>query len=118
MEAAFKDVFDKGYESLLIIGSDCFELTTNNIEDAFSKLEKNDIVIGPSNDGGYYLLGMKKLFPFIFKNKEWSTESVLNETILELKHNNISYRTFAYSRVLIQKKIGWPQKNMRDDCTN
>ncbi len=95
MEAAFLGLFNKGYESVVIIGSDCFELTTNIINDAFSHLEIVDVVIGPANDGGYYLLGMKKLFLFIFKNKKWSTEIVFNETIQELRDENISYRTLA-----------------------
>nr|MDQ6902661.1 TIGR04282 family arsenosugar biosynthesis glycosyltransferase [Bacteroidota bacterium] len=95
MAAAFTHLFNERCESVVIIGSDCFELTTNIIENAFSDLEINDIVIGPANDGGYYLLGMKKIFPFIFKNKKWSTESVFNETVLELEKNNISYKTLA-----------------------
>lgn len=91
MKAAFNELFKEGYEKLIIIGSDCFELTTEIIEDAFESLNQNDLVIGPANDGGYYLLGMKKMHGFIFENKQWSTETVYNETMLQLKKNNFSF---------------------------
>ncbi len=95
METAFAFLFSEGYESVVIIGSDCFELTTEIIDQAFYVLQKKDIVIGPANDGGYYLLGMKKMFPFIFRNKDWSTELVFDQTIRELKHENIPYELLA-----------------------
>ena len=95
METAFTFLFNEGYESVVIIGSDCIELTKEIIDQAFYVLQKKDIVIGPANDGGYYLLGMKKMFPFIFKNKDWSTEFVFDQTIRELQHENISYELLA-----------------------
>lgn len=90
---AFKHCFDLGYEKVCIIGSDMMDITTSIIETAFSDLEKSDTVIGPAVDGGYYLLGMKKLHVPIFFNKKWSTESVLKSTLIDLKENNLSYYT-------------------------
>ena len=81
MSRAFQSVFSKGYSRVLIIGSDCLELTKGHIENAFAALNKNDIVIGPATDGGYYLLGMKKLHEQLFENKSWSTEKVFKETM-------------------------------------
>ncbi|MFY0624681.1 MAG: TIGR04282 family arsenosugar biosynthesis glycosyltransferase [Reichenbachiella sp.] len=78
------------YNKVCIIGSDCPELTTSIIDDAFSELDKKDVVIGPANDGGYYLLGLKKLIPSIFKNMHWSSESVFSETNHRLKEENIT----------------------------
>ncbi|MEO8820732.1 MAG: DUF2064 domain-containing protein, partial [Ginsengibacter sp.] len=76
---------------IIIIGSDCYELTTDILNEAFHQLEKNDVVIGPAKDGGYYLLGMKKMNNFIFSNKKWSTETVYTETVLQLAENNLSF---------------------------
>lgn len=91
MENAFKKNFDEHYENIIIIGSDCFELTSEIIEAAFSLLEKNDVVIGPAKDGGYYLLGMKKMHPTIFENIQWSTSEVFNQTIQKIETLNLSY---------------------------
>ena len=81
---AFKDGFERGYEKVMIIGSDLYDLTPNHINDAFSKLDTNDVVIGPAEDGGYYLLGMKTLQPAIFKNKKWGTATVRKDTLNDL----------------------------------
>ena len=91
MKNAFKELFDKGYEKVAIIGSDCLELTTAIIEEAFVLLKNTDAVIGPAKDGGYYLLAMKKLIRPIFENKQWSTDSVFRETINDLTENNFSF---------------------------
>lgn len=81
MGNAFSSLFSKGCKSICIIGSDCIELSSHIIEEAFEQLRTNDAVIGPSLDGGYYLLGMNKLIPGIFDNKNWSTDEVLPDTI-------------------------------------
>ena len=92
MQKAFDHAFDKGYEEVLIIGTDCFELTTSIINDAFSNLINNDIVIGPAKDGGYYLLGMKKLHGEMFQNIIWSTSLVLQQTLSVCIKQNLSYQ--------------------------
>lgn len=84
MKHAFQEAFAQGYRKVCIIGSDCPEMSAEIVEQAFFELEKNDAVIGPANDGGYYLLGMKKLLP-IFDNIQWSTETVLTDTIGRLQ---------------------------------
>lgn len=81
MKAAFDTVLRLGYGKACIVGSDCYELTTNVIEDAFIALERSNVVIGPAHDGGYYLLGMKRLYSSLFQNKSWSTSSVLSDTL-------------------------------------
>ena len=91
MENAFKNIFDEHYENIIIIGSDCFELTSEIISLSFSLLEKNDVVIGPAKDGGYYLLGMKKMYPTIFENIPWSTSEVFNQTIQKIQLLNLNY---------------------------
>ena len=89
MQHAFKNGFDTGYEKVMIIGSDLYDLTTQNIENAFKELDNNDIVIGPAEDGGYYLLGMKSLQKKVFKNKDWGTETVRQDTLADLKDKKV-----------------------------
>lgn len=90
MSAAFQEVFSLGYESVCIIGSDCYELTSATITEAFSILANNDVVIGPTFDGGYYLLGMKLLHKPLFQNKNWSTETVFSDTANDFKTLSLS----------------------------
>lgn len=91
MSGAFRELFEEGYDRLLIIGSDCIELDEATINSAFDILNEQDVVIGPSSDGGYYLLGMKRFLPFVFLNKQWSSSSVLEDTIRDLVDFNIGF---------------------------
>ena len=86
MENAFSKLFGLGYEKVMIIGSDLLDLNQHHIEIAFEAFNHHDVVIGPSKDGGYYLLGMKKIHENIFKNKTWGTETVLKETLNDLQN--------------------------------
>ena len=86
---AFKNGFEAGYEKVLIIGSDLYDLTSENIENAFIELDTNDVVLGPAEDGGYYLLGMKSLQENIFHNKKWGTATVRKDTLADLKDKKV-----------------------------
>ena len=69
-------------QKVVLIGSDCLEFTPGVIQSAFEKLNKaRDIVIGPTDDGGYLLVGMRKQNKFLFKNISWSSSSTLDMTI-------------------------------------
>ena len=70
---------------VIVIGADSPHLTAADIESAFIALDKSNVVIGPSNDGGYYLLGMTRVIPELFEGIDWSTETVFSETISRLK---------------------------------
>ncbi len=87
---AFDHAFTNGYKEVVIIGTDCFELTPAIITEAFSGLKDHDVVIGPANDGGYYLLGMKKMNPGLLQNISWSTEKVLSQTTSFCNDNKLS----------------------------
>ncbi len=91
MQNAFENIFSLGADQVVIIGSDCPELTTEVIEEAFDTLNEKDTVIGPAKDGGYYLLGMKKNHHVLFENKQWSTDSVLEDTIIDLIEKRLTY---------------------------
>lgn len=91
MSHAFATAFDEGYERAVIIGSDCAQIKPDHIEQAYQKLQNFDVVVGPSRDGGYYLLGMKKYRPALFENKAWSTENVLAQTLEECSKLGLRY---------------------------
>ena len=90
MQHAFTEVFGMGYQKAIIIGSDMYDINTQDLEDAFLTLEHNNFVVGPAQDGGYYLLGMKQLKSSLFKNKKWGTQSVLEDTIQDLTKETLS----------------------------
>lgn len=91
MRHAFETAFAQGYKRVCIIGTDCMELTSDILKEAFEALIRSDSVIGPAFDGGYYLLGMNRFIPEVFSNKRWSTYTVCTDTIDELKRLHRSY---------------------------
>lgn len=91
MKNAFEKVFALGAKKAVIIGSDCPQLTSEIVVESFRILNENDVVIGPAEDGGYYLLGMKNLHAFLFENKEWSTDSVFKDTVMDVAKNQLNY---------------------------
>lgn len=86
MQYAFEQGFKDGYEKIIVIGSDLYDITTADIENAFLSLNDTDYTIGPAEDGGYYLLGMKKLLSSLFENKDWGKSSVLKNTLENLNN--------------------------------
>ncbi len=85
---AFKDILQK-HSHVCIIGSDCPTLSVDILNQSFDMLQNHDFVVGPSTDGGYYLLGISTdSYAFVFKNMAWSTENVLSETINRIAQNN------------------------------
>ncbi|MDD7913631.1 TIGR04282 family arsenosugar biosynthesis glycosyltransferase [Polaribacter ponticola] len=91
---AFKNGFTSGYEKVMIIGSDLYDLSSENIENAFLQLDNNDVVLGPAEDGGYYLLGMNTLQENVFRNKNWGTETVRKDTLSDLKDKKVKLLEF------------------------
>lgn len=85
MKKSFQKVFSHGAEKVIIVGSDIPDLSNEIINDAINKLDQADVVIGPSKDGGYYLLGMKKMHNSLFEDIEFSTSSVLSQTISKIE---------------------------------
>ncbi|MEP1486967.1 MAG: TIGR04282 family arsenosugar biosynthesis glycosyltransferase [Algibacter sp.] len=89
MQNAFKNGFLSGYEKIIIVGSDLYDLSPEIINKAFKELDNHDSVIGPAEDGGYYLLGMKTLHPSVFNVKNWGTNTVYKQTISHLANHNM-----------------------------
>ena len=90
MMNAFKEGFQAGFEHIIIIGSDMYHLNQSDLEEAFSKLKNHNYVVGPAEDGGYYLLGMKSIKKELFQNKAWGTNTVLADTLSHIKDEKIA----------------------------
>lgn len=81
MSHSFDVIFQKGYKKAVLVGADIPDLSESIILHAFDLLTDNDIVFGPAEDGGYYLVGMKKLIREMFENVTWSSDQTLGESM-------------------------------------
>lgn len=93
MKHAFEQGFAKGYDRIIGVGADLPDLSAEVMEEGLSALKDTDTVFGPSEDGGYYLIGMRKMIPQIFENKPWSTDTLLALTQSELSELGFSTTT-------------------------
>lgn len=91
MQNAFTILFGMGYSQVVLIGTDCPEITPEIIDNALDCLNRNETVIGPAVDGGYYLIGMDKVLPQLFSQIPWSTDKVFNLTLERIKQENLSH---------------------------
>ncbi|WP_028314313.1 TIGR04282 family arsenosugar biosynthesis glycosyltransferase [Desulfatibacillum aliphaticivorans] len=91
MQNAFEEIFSQGYDKALLMGSDIPDLPMDIIQEAEKLLEENACVLGPSEDGGYFLVGFTKkgFFPSIFSGPEWGTSKVLAQTLDVLQQSRI-----------------------------
>jgi len=91
MHKAFEEQFEAGYEKIVLIGSDTPHISSQMIRESFSKLESHDIVLGPSLDGGYYLIAFNKetFTQDVFKDITWSTQVVLEQTLQKLNNKKV-----------------------------
>jgi len=80
MTHAFETMFARGYQRALIVGTDVPSLPLDYYRQAIGRLEQHDLVLGPAQDGGYYLIGLKKPAPALFEDIPWSTDRVLTLT--------------------------------------
>jgi len=83
--------FDQGATALLLLGCDCPQISKESVTSSFIALENADVVLGPTFDGGYYLLGLKARHASLFQDIPWSTEQVLTKTLNILKIQSLSY---------------------------
>jgi uncharacterized protein len=81
MSLAVQKACDQGYTAVVIIGTDCLDLSVTLLEQSFQMLKSNILTIGPATDGGYYLIGLQRSFPALFTGINWSTDTVLRETL-------------------------------------
>lgn len=90
MQGAFSEAFAAGVTRVVIIGSDCPYLTAEDVRQAWEALKTNDVVLGPAQDGGYWLIGLRANQPGLFTNLRWSSGEVFDETIARAKAQGLS----------------------------
>lgn len=89
MYADFRNAFKSGSRRVVLIGTDVPEITLEHLEDAFCHLKDNDVTLGPSTDGGYWLIGMNRPCD-IFSGMSWGCGTVLDQTLSLVKRNRLS----------------------------
>lgn len=97
LKNAFKIAFENGAKKVVVIGTDSPLIEQKEIKDAFAKLNDRECVIGPSRDGGYYLLGLKKYNADVFKDIKWSTEKVFSQTVGKLEESNAKFLVLDFN---------------------
>lgn len=81
LQRALEEAFTDGCERVAVIGSDCPDVTAQDVASAWRDLDRNDVILGPANDGGYWLIALKRPNAKLFENIAWSTNRVLTQTI-------------------------------------
>lgn len=92
MALAFDRAFARHHRRVVVIGSDCPELTTEILRQAFAALETHEVVIGPTTDGGYYLLGLRNPQTTLFAGMTWSVDTVYEETMKRAAARGLSVK--------------------------
>jgi rSAM/selenodomain-associated transferase 1 len=94
----FQFAFDRGAKSVVAIGIDCPDLTSERLSIAFLELETHQLSIGAAIDGGYYLIGLKSFIPDVFQHITWSTDVVFQQTLEIAKKLGLSIATLPTLR--------------------
>ena len=100
MHQAFCSVFEAGYRSAVVVGTDLPTIQGELLRQALRGLADHDVVLGPSVDGGYYLIGLKKSTPDLFSDVPWSTDQVLTSTLKKAGHLSLSLQLLTEQRDL------------------
>jgi|ERR687886_658880 rSAM/selenodomain-associated transferase 1 len=90
MASAFLASFEAGINAVVLIGTDCPDLNAQLMAGAFLALPQHDLVLGPALDGGYYLIGLRRLIPELFTGIRWSTAEVLPQTLRIAQRLNLA----------------------------
>jgi hypothetical protein len=91
MKAAFAEAFQRGAKSVVAIGTDCPAITELHLRSAFDALSDSDLVLGPARDGGYYLIGLNRLYESVFEAVPWGTPLVLERTLALAAEKSIRF---------------------------
>jgi len=94
MKAAFLGAFRRGAQQVILHGTDIPDLTIHHINEAFDALKSHDLVLGPSTDGGYWLIGLKKPAD-LFHGMEWGTSSVFEKTVAAARAQGLSVHVLS-----------------------
>lgn len=97
LSRAVRETLASGARRVVVIGSDCPEVTTADIEAAWTALADRDVVLGPAADGGYWLIGLRSGDTPVFEGISWSTPRVLEQTLARCR---AAHRTVMLLREL------------------
>lgn len=116
MYQAFNHAFAAQAGKVVMIGADCPEITPDDVQHAFDELDRHDLVLGPAQDGGYWLIGLKQLHRELFSGVRWSTNRVLTETLERAWQLDLRV---AFLRLLsdIDTKSDWERYLQKQDQT-
>ncbi len=89
---AFQWAFEQGADRVVVLGSDAPDLSRQWIAQAFESLDRSDVVLGPTVDGGYHLLGLTRLIPELFDGMPWSTPRLLRRTLEQIERLHLAVR--------------------------
>lgn len=95
MQAAVTQSFEQGCVRVVVIGGDAPDIDAELVAQAFAALEDHDLVLGPSRDGGYYLIGLRGAAPEIFTDMPWGTDTVLSRTLERADRIRLSTKLLA-----------------------
>lgn len=98
LQRAFAQSLISGFGKVVVIGSDCPEVTSDDVRAAWRSLDHCDVVLGPAQDGGYWLVGLKSSQPALFENMAWSTDTVFEETRNRAKARGLKVATLRVLR--------------------
>ena len=112
MEALLADALRGGADAAVILGSDCPTLPLSHLDDALALAAERDVVLGPSTDGGYYLVGGRRIPPGLFQGIEWSTPRVLGQTLERLGDHSLGLTPPWYD-VDTPEDLDWLRAHLR-----
>lgn len=90
MRTALQGALKQGLNRAVVIGTDCPDLTASRLRQAFEALETRELVLGPAPDGGYYLIGCRRVWPELFADIPWGTEQVWSRTLAAARGAGLS----------------------------
>lgn len=93
MTRSFDEGFESGYQRVVIIGSDCPAMISQDLTDAFLALSTADLVVGPATDGGFWLIGLNRPSPEIFDNVHWSSAQTLRDTLANAERHGLKSKS-------------------------
>ncbi|GAI20661.1 unnamed protein product, partial [marine sediment metagenome] len=105
MKNAFLQAFSDGFNSVVIIGSDSPDLPADYLDLGFTALDTNDVVVGPSSDGGYYLIGFAReaFLPDVLEQITWSSTNVFERTLNILKQHKQRLYFYSFPKVYLSQ---------------
>lgn len=95
MSNAFAQAFKRGFQHVVLVGADCPGVSTDILAQAFQALRHHDMVLGPTTDGGYYLIGLKRFNPALFANISWGSDKVLGQTMVAASETRLQTALLA-----------------------